>query len=92
MTRNEANAYLAIMLETIVECPNGAPEGPMFAAREARVVAGVDALGPHLVPDYDTETGEGHREFSRIGCDACGSRLAGEMHRFAVLGEEKTGS
>lgn len=56
--------------------------------RAREVTEGVDALGPHLVPDFDSETGDGHEEFSSHGCDACGSPLAGEFHRFAVLGEE----
>jgi hypothetical protein len=51
---------------------------------------GLNRLGPHLVPDFDCETGEGHEEFATMGCDCCGSRLAGEMHRFAILGEETT--
>ncbi len=54
--------------------------------REAEIRAGLQQLGPHLVMDCDQETGEGHREFSSCGCDCCGSSLAGEFHRFAVLG------
>lgn len=60
------------------------------AARDARVTEiwdGLAGFGPYLVPDFDSESGEGHREFSACGCDACGSSLAGEFHRFAVLGE-----
>ncbi len=53
----------------------------------AEIEAGLDGLGPHLVPDFDSETGEGHEEFAHMGCDCCGSDLAGEMHRFAILGE-----
>lgn len=59
-------------------------------ARDARITEiwdGLAGLGKHLVPDFDSETEEGIRDFSSCGCDACGSRLAGEMHRFAVLGE-----
>lgn len=55
--------------------------------REAEITEGAEALGPHLVPDFDTETGKGHREFSSCGCDCCGSHLAGEFHRFATLVE-----
>jgi hypothetical protein len=59
------------------------------AQRLAAIEAGLDELGPHLVPDFDSEADEdnGIREFSSCGCDCCGSRLAGEFHRFAVLGE-----
>lgn len=46
---------------------------------------GVASLGPGLSPNYDSETGDGIRDFSSAGCDACGSGLAGELTRFAVL-------
>lgn len=47
-----------------------------------------ETYGGSIVPDFDSETGEGIREFSNCGCDGCGSPLAGEFHRFAILGEE----
>jgi hypothetical protein len=50
------------------------------------IVAGLTRLGPHLVPDYDSETGDGIEEFAHKTCACCGSRLAGGYHRFAVLG------
>jgi hypothetical protein len=37
MTRNEANAYLAAILETIAELPNGAPSGHLYAALMGRL-------------------------------------------------------
>ena len=58
-----------------------------YEKRAKEVSDGVDTLGPHLVPDFDSETGEGYNEFAAYGCDACESDLAGEFHRFAVLGE-----
>ena len=57
--------------------------------RIKEVIDGVTALGEHLVPDFDSETEEGIRDFSSCGCDACGSGLAGTMHRFAVLGHKE---
>lgn len=54
--------------------------------RLVEIEAGLTRLGPHVVPDFDSNTGDGHKEFARYGCDCCGSRLAGEMHRFAILG------
>lgn len=48
---------------------------------------GLIALGPHLVADHDSESGEGIEEFSARRCDCCGSKLAGGRHRYAVLGE-----
>ncbi len=68
---------------------NGDTSGIESEKREKRVVEGVDALGPHLVPDYDSETGDGIDEFSWRQCDACGTRLGGERTRFAVLGETR---
>lgn len=54
-------------------------------ARMATIITGLERLGPHLVPDFDSETGEGVEDFSRKGCDCCETRLAGSRHRFAVL-------
>ncbi len=56
--------------------------------RAKQVVRGVNALGPHLVPDFDSETGEGMEEFSRTTCAGCGTHLAGGRHRFAVFGPD----
>ena len=66
---------------------NGDASGVESDARVAAIDAGLGALGPHLVPDFDSETGDGYEEFARHGCDCCASGLAGSFHRFAVLGE-----
>jgi hypothetical protein len=50
-------------------------------------IKGLEKLGPHLVPDFDSETGEGLMEFSGAPCKACGTHLAGYRARFAILGE-----
>jgi hypothetical protein len=71
---------------TIVAC-NGDYSGIDSDERVAEVNAGFDALGPHVAANFDSEEDEGIREFSSCGCDCCGSPLAGEMHRFAILGE-----
>lgn len=63
--------------------------GKAAEKRVKEVTKGVDALGPHLVPDFDADDGEGVEEFSRRSCDGCGTHLAGGRHRFAVLGEPK---
>lgn len=49
---------------------------------------GLALLGPHLVPDFDSETGEGVLDFSWRMCSCCTCRLAGSRHRFAILGDE----
>ena len=56
-------------------------------ARIAEVDAGLARLGPHLVPDFDSETGRGIEEFTSRPCQCCESRLAGSRHNFAILGE-----
>lgn len=60
--------------------------------RMKKIQAGLDELGTHLVPDFDSDTGEGIEEFSRTTCDCCGEWRAGERHRFAVLGEKEEAS
>lgn len=57
-------------------------------AKIAKVNAGLERLGRHLVPNFDSETGEGHDTFSTHTCDCCGGYWAGEWHRFAILGPE----
>jgi hypothetical protein len=54
--------------------------------RKQAVTAGLRRLGGGLVPDFDSETGEGILSFSLVTCGCCGMDLAGERHRFAVLG------
>lgn len=75
-----------------VDCLFAAVNGdfPELEADADLVTAGLDKLGPHLVPDFDSEAEEdnGIHEFSNCGCDCCGSSLAGTMHRFAVLGDD----
>lgn len=60
--------------------------------RVAEIQAGLVELGPHLVPNFDSDTGDGYQEFARParGCDCCGSKLAGSFYRFAVLGASHT--
>lgn len=60
--------------------------GPSADERMAEIVKGLEALGPHLVPNYDSESGTGCEEFTWRPCGCCGSKLAGSRHEFAVLG------
>jgi hypothetical protein len=55
--------------------------------RESEIRAGLESWGPHVVPDFDSNEGEGILEFAKVSCDCCNSSLHGERHRFAVLGE-----
>jgi hypothetical protein len=72
------------------DCLMGACNGDftgMDDVTEAKVIAGLNALGPNVVPAFDSETGEGIDEFSHVRCDCCGSKLYGQRHKFAILGE-----
>jgi hypothetical protein len=73
------------------DCTQVACNGPHGAELTDAVstLAGLDALGPHLVPDFDSnaETNTGIDEFSRVACASCKTHLAGYRARFAILGE-----
>ena len=71
---------------TLVAC-NGSAGADIQPEQLARTEAGLAGLGPHLVPNFDSESGDGLREFSSSPCAACGSHLAGYRARFAILGE-----
>jgi len=72
---------------TQVSC-NG-PDGIDISAETlASVQRGLFNLGPHLVPDFDSETRDGLRDFCPLPCDSCKEWRAGYRARFAILGEE----
>jgi hypothetical protein len=73
---------------TIVAC-NGDTSGIETDERVKDVEDGLARLGPNLVSDFDSETGDGIEEFSWRGCDCCDEnrRKGGRLHRFAILGE-----
>lgn len=77
---------LWLCVDCLFVAVNGDESGIDGADRLEAVRAGLERLGPHLSPNFDSETDDGIREFSSCGCDCCGSRFAGTMHRFAVLG------
>lgn len=56
---------------------------PELTERREQIRVGLACL-PNLVPDYDSETGDGVK-FSSAGCDCCESELANTMYRFATL-------
>lgn len=63
----------------------------MTDERAAEVSAGLEKLTSEvgwISANWDSETGEGELEFSRIQCDSCGTRLAGRRFRFASFGKE----
>lgn len=41
--------------------------------------------GGKLVPDFDSHSGDGIREFSWRSCDACGTHLGGYRARYVVV-------
>lgn len=60
---------------------------PEATERMHAIQAGLFRLGRYLVPNFDSETGQGCNDFSMRPCGCCGSRLHGSRHEFAVLGE-----
>ena len=80
---------LWLCVDCLMVAVNGDASGIGDEHQEKRTNVGLDRLGPNLVPNFDSENDDdGIREFSACGCDCCGSRLAGTMHRFAVLGND----
>lgn len=79
---------LWLCVDCLMVACNGDTSGIEDDERAFEVNEAVAAMGNHLVPNFDSESEEGIREFSSCGCDCCGSRLAGSMHRFAILGED----
>jgi len=71
---------------TMVAC-NGSHGADISPEQLQRTEAGLANLGSNLVPDFDSESSIGLREFSSVPCSACGSHLAGYRARFAVLGD-----
>jgi hypothetical protein len=63
---------------------------PEASERQAAIIAGLEDLGPHLVPDFDTESGDGYDEFAICTCDCCHGRQAGNRYRFATLRPEQS--
>lgn len=73
------------------DCTQVACNGPhgVQLEDEKATLDGLASLGPHLVPDFDSETGDGIEEFSRRVCQSCKTPLVGYKARFAQLGEEE---
>lgn len=53
--------------------------------RAREVSASLSEMGHHLVPSFDSDSGDGVEEFSWSPCDCCGSKLGGGRHSFAIL-------
>jgi hypothetical protein len=71
------------------DCTQVACNGPHGIELEdaQATMDGLALLGPHLVPDFNSDTGEGLRTFDNWPCEACGTSLAGYRAQFAILGE-----
>lgn len=69
------------------DCTQVACNGPrgIELLNETATMEGLAKLGPHLVPDFDSETSEGILQFSNRMCDACGTYHAGYRSQFAIL-------
>lgn len=55
--------------------------------RKEEIDAGMARLAKdgHITPNFDSETGDGLWEFSRVECSCCGTRLAGYRARFCLM-------
>ena len=51
--------------------------------REKEVRRAVSRMLSNISPNWDSATGDGINDWSQSSCDCCGSRAAGERHRFA---------
>jgi hypothetical protein len=69
---------------------NGDVSGVSTQAQIDATESGLSRLGAHLVSSYDSESGRGVHEFTRLPCDCCGSKLAGARHEFAILGDSSS--
>lgn len=77
---------------TQVAC-NGSRGMDLGAKEVKRIEDGLVALSAghgwaHLVPNFDSETGDGIRECSDRICECCKSSLAGYRAKFALLNRE----
>lgn len=70
---------------TYVAC-NGSHGMDLPAHERARLEMAVNRI-PHLVPSFNSETGEGLLEFSGIRCETCGTTAASYRAEFVQLGE-----
>jgi len=66
---------------------NGDLSGIDDPERVREIEEGAERLGTlgHISPNWDSETEEGIRDFSKRPCDACWTRLAGGRHRFVLF-------
>jgi len=71
---------------TMVAC-NGSYGADITPEQLKATEDGLAKLGRNLVPDFDSETGDGLETWSSVRCASCGTRDAGYRARFAILGE-----
>ena len=57
-------------------------------AKQRAIETGLEKLRPHLVPDFDGETGRGCNIFSSRACDCCQEWRSGSRYNFAILGAQ----
>ncbi len=85
MTMHVARDGIELCTDCMFRAVNGDLPSDTTPERDAEIDAGLESLGPHLVPSFDTETGEGYEAFTWRRCDCCGSKLGGSRYEFAVL-------
>lgn len=75
---------IQLCTDCMILAVNGDESG-LTAERAETCYAGLEKLGPHLVPAFDSEAQEGISEFTYYPCECCGSKLGGTRYDFAVL-------
>lgn len=79
---------ILLCVDCLFAAVNGDVTGIESDERVLAVEAGLERLGPHLVPDFDGETGKGVHEHSIRPCGCCETPLHGERYEFAILGDD----
>jgi hypothetical protein len=80
----EDELYLCV--DCTIATNNGDYSG-MDAEQEKATRDGLTKLGPYVVCNFDSETGDGLEQFSNTPCAACETTLAGYRARHAQLGD-----
>jgi len=57
--------------------------------RREAISKGLEKLGPHLVPDNNSETGEGQEDYYCAKCACCDKYMPGHYQRYATLVPDK---
>lgn len=79
---------LWLCVDCTIAAANGDYSGmePDRAAEVRAAVERMESAGNKLAPDWDSETEDGQRAFSKAPCDCCGDWHGGSRDRWALIG------